>query len=83
MPRISKAKALDMLMGASGRFCSVTFRKKNDQVRKMTGRVRGVSKLGYIQMDEMPTKHNKGGKKSVNIQTLTSYRMDKQSYTVT
>ena len=36
---ISKAKATDLIKGSKGKFISVTFVKKNGEVRKMNGRM--------------------------------------------
>lgn len=84
MARISKSRALAMLQSAAGKFCSVTFMKKDKTVRKLNGKVLQVpaSPLGYLKMNETRTKNNKGGIKNVNLQTLKGFRMNKTEYTV-
>lgn len=84
MARISKSRALAMLQSAAGKFCSVTFLKKDKTTRKLNGKVlkAPTSPLGYIKMQENSTKTIKGGVRNVNLQTLCGLRINKTDYTV-
>lgn len=80
--RISKSAALKMLEESSGRFCSVEFIKKDGSRRKISGKVSGVTKLGYVQLNESATKKIKGGIRNVNSQTIKALRVNGKSLVV-
>lgn len=71
-----------MLEESSGRFCSVEFIKKDGSRRKISGKVSGVTKLGYVQLNESATKKIKGGIRNVNSQTIKALRVNGKSLVV-
>ena len=83
MPKISKARALELLQNSSGKFCSVTFMKKDKTMRKLNGKVQNTkTPLGYVKMLENSTSKKQGGIRNVNLQTLNSIRINKVTYNV-
>ena len=91
---ISKAKATDLIKGSKGKFISVTFVKKNGEVRKMNGRM-GVHSSKNAPLKGVGLAYNpndyglvgifdaqKKGYRMVNINTLSELIVDGQSYDV-
>ena len=91
---ISKAKATDLIKGSKGKFISVTFVKKDGEVRKLNGRMgvhnsknaplKGVG-LAYDPNDYGLVGIFDAQKKAyrmVNINTLSELIVDGQTYDV-
>lgn len=66
--KVSRSKISNLLLNNIGRFCSVTFIKKNGETRTVNGKPDHVfmSPLGYINFIT-----NKGNRKQVDPRTVT------------
>jgi len=91
---ISRAKATDLIKGSKGKFISVTFVKKDGEVRKMNGRM-GVHKSKYAPLTGQGLAYNpsdyglvgifdaqKKAYRMVNINTLSQLTVDGETYEV-
>ena len=84
--RISKTKAMELMIGNKGHFFTAEFEKKNGDLRVMNCQAlkKQTSKLGYItvkeasQMRKDPTK----AVRNINLQTITGLRIGGVSYKV-
>jgi len=79
--RISRTKAINLLSNTNGRFFGVTFTKKDGTVRKMKCKVENEVKptpLGYLTVVDV----KEATHKSLNLQTLSEIRMNKNVYLV-
>ena len=84
--RISKTKAMELMIGNKGHFFTAEFEKKNGDLRVMNCQAlkKQTSKLGYITVKEA-SKMRKDPKKAVrniNLQTITGLRIGGVSYKV-
>jgi hypothetical protein len=86
-PKITRAKALEMMKNNKGRFFTVTFMKKDNTERTLNGiyvKDQTPSPLGYIIMKE--AKLMKSGAKeqirNINLQTLISIKIKGSTYQV-
>lgn len=79
--KISKTKALELIQKTSGKFFGVTFTKKNGEIRKMRCKVQTGSlpdSLGYLKVTDTVDSIQK----SLNLQTISELRMNKNTYKV-
>lgn len=80
--KISKSSALNMIQASNGKFFGVTFTKKDGTLRKMTCRIDKdkltPNNLGYLTVNEVKTKTYK----SLNLQTLSELRINKNVYKI-
>jgi hypothetical protein len=80
--KISKSSALNMIQSSNGKFFGVTFTKKDGSIRKMTCRIDKdkltPNNLGYLTVNEVKTKTYK----SLNLQTLSELRINKNVYKI-
>ena len=91
---ISKAQAREIIKGSGGQFISVTFTKKNGEVRDLNGRL-GVYKSKHAPLTGQGLAYNpsdyglitifdaqKKAYRMVNINTLSQLKVDGETYEV-
>jgi len=91
---ISKAQARDIIKGSGGQFISVTFTKKNGEVRDLNGRM-GVYKSKHAPLTGQGLAYNpndyglvgifdvqKRAYRMVNINTLSQLKMGGKTYQI-
>lgn len=76
MEQIGKKKALELIKGSKGRFFSVTFKKKEGEIRTLNVRYlkQQPNELGYVLLLDMKDKTPK----NVNLQTLSQLKINNQ-----
>jgi cytoplasmic iron level regulating protein YaaA (DUF328/UPF0246 family) len=81
MPKITKTKAVEMIMNESkGRFITVEFTKKSGEKRIINCNVKKapMTAAGYIRVNSIQDK----GLRSVDPRTISAFKMNGTSYTV-
>ena len=91
---ISKAQARDIIKGSGGQFISVTFTKKNGEVRDLNGRM-GVYKSKHAPLTGQGLAYNpndyglvgifdvqKKAYRMININTLTCLKIKGKTYQI-
>ena len=84
--RISKTKALELILGNKGHFFTAEFAKKNGDLRVMNCQAlkKQTSKLGYVTVKEASKmrKDPKNAVRNINLQTITGLRIAGVTYKV-
>lgn len=80
--KVSRTTVLSLMQKSGGRFFGVTFTKKDGTIRKMNVKLNThhskPTNLGYLLVFDSADKNYK----SLNLQTLSEVRIDKQVYSV-
>lgn len=77
---ISRSKAVKLIEGTKGKFFTVTFRKKNNDLRMINGNFKSgnVTPLGYLRVYSAADK----GYRQVNPKTITHLSVNGTEYKV-
>ena len=78
MNRISRTKAVNMIVNSKGKFFTVKFIKQNGETRVINGNLKGLNSLGYLRVNSIKDKQVR----NVNTQTITGLTINGINYRV-